>query len=156
VLEPGLDVKVQQVRPVGEPALAFGREGEQDVLEATKGSLPVDRHQQPLAQRLVGDRRHETLHPAVLFTRRGRIDPQVTAGVVGHLRTPRRRVWFALDDGQQIPVLEIEKALLVRRIAFEGDLEIAPVDVYRRHFESSSFRPSSHGKHRKEWNFPID
>ena len=60
VIEPGLDVEVQQLRSVGEPPLALGREGQKHVLESPERPLAVDRDEQPLAQRLIGDRARRT------------------------------------------------------------------------------------------------
>ena len=54
LLEPGLDVPVQQLGAIREPALALGGIGEQHVLEPAERALAVDRDDQALAQRLVG------------------------------------------------------------------------------------------------------
>jgi hypothetical protein len=147
VLEPGLDVEVEQVRAVGEPALALGGESQEDVLEAAKGALAVDGDEQPFPQRGLRHRGHETFHPAVLLARRGRVDPQVAVGVVRHLRAAGGRVRLAFDDREEVAVLQVEETFLVRRITFESDLEIAPVHGDRRH--GGSLWPSSHGKRRK-------
>ena len=58
---------MEQLGAVREPALALGRERQQHVLEPAEGPLAVDRDQQPLAQRRLGHRTDETLHPAVLL-----------------------------------------------------------------------------------------
>src|SRR6185312_15049767 len=138
----GLDVEVQQLRPVGEPALALGGKRQQDVLEPPERPLAVDGDQQPLVQRLVGDRRDEALHPAILLARRGGIDAQVALRVGGHARPSGRGVRLTLDDGEQVAVLEIEEALLVWRISLEGDLQIAPIHG-NRHRSALSASPSS-------------
>ncbi len=52
---------------MGEPALAFSREGQQHVLEPAKSSLAVDGNQQSLAQGLILYHADETFHPAVLL-----------------------------------------------------------------------------------------
>ena len=77
VVQPGLDVEVEQLRAVREPAFTFGWEGQQHILEPPEGALAVDRDEQPLAQRRVGHRADEAFHPAVLLSRRGRVDAQV-------------------------------------------------------------------------------
>jgi hypothetical protein len=134
VLEPRLDVEVQQIRAVGEPALAFGREGQQDVLEPAESPFAVDGHQQPLPQGRLGHGGDEPLHPAVLLPRRGRVYPEVTMRVVGDLGAPGGGVGLSFDDGEEIPIVQVEEALLIRRIALEGDLQIAPIHGDGRHF----------------------
>ena len=145
VVEPGLDVEVQQLRPVREPALALRRERQQHVLEPPERALAVDRDQQPLAQRLVGHRRDEALHPAVLLARRRRIDTQVTLRVRRDPRPPRGGIGLTLDDREQVAVLEVEEALLIRRISLEGDLQITPVHRNRHRFALSPHPSSPEG-----------
>src|SRR5205085_6846854 len=75
------------------------------------------------------------------FARRGRVDAQETVGVRCHPGAAGGGVGFALDDGEQVAIFQVEKALLVGRISLESDLEIAPVDVDRRHFALSPAPP---------------
>ena len=67
VFEPGLDMQVQKLRAMDEPALALGRKGKQHVLEPTKRTLAVYGDQQPFAQSLVLHQTNEPFHPAVLL-----------------------------------------------------------------------------------------
>ena len=120
VLDPGLDVKVQQIRPVGKPALALGREREQHVLEPAERALAVDGHQQALAQRRIRHGRRRTAPSsgtARATTRDRRVG--IDSGLVGHLGATSSGVRLALDDREQVAVLEVEEALLVGRVAFE-------------------------------------
>jgi hypothetical protein len=81
------------------------RSRQQHVLEPPERALAVDRDQQSLAQRWVGDRRHEAFHPAVLLPRRCGIDPQVTLRVRSDARSPRGGIRLTFDNRKQIAVL---------------------------------------------------
>ena len=67
VIEPCLDMEMQQLRAVGEPALALRGESQQYILEPAKRALAVDGDQQAFAQRQVGNSAHKALHPAILL-----------------------------------------------------------------------------------------
>jgi hypothetical protein len=129
LLEPLLDVPVEQLGPVREPALALGRIGEQDVLEPTERTLAVDRDDQTLAQGLIGDRADELLHPAVLLTGGGRLYPQVITDVLGDLLTVEQRLGVTRGDRDDPPGRQIEIAVGVGRITFDRDLEGIPVEI---------------------------
>ena len=84
----------------------------------------------------------ETLHPAVLLARRGGIDPQIALRVGGDPCPARGRVRLPLHDREQVAVLEVEKALLIRRVPLESNLQITPIHG-NRHRSALSPHPSS-------------
>jgi hypothetical protein len=124
-----VDVPVQELGAVREPALALGREAQQHVLEAAERALAVDRHDQALAQRRVDHRADEPLHPAVLLARRRRLDPQEAARVVVDHLAAGRRFEVAGGDRHDLAGGEVEEALGVGGVAFDGDLERVPVEL---------------------------
>ena len=67
VVDPSLDVQVQQLGPIGEPTFALGRKSQQDILESAESAFAINGDEQAVSQRLVLNGTDETFHPAVLF-----------------------------------------------------------------------------------------